>query len=50
MAETQVTVEFVDENGHTLLILTHEKLADVAVWNKHRAGWIAACDRMERVL
>jgi len=50
MAETHVTVDFLDEGAHTRLILTHERLADVALWNKHRAGWIAACDRMDTIL
>ena len=50
MGETRVTVEFFDKRGHTLLILTHEKLPDVTRWHRHRAGWIAACDRMERIL
>jgi len=49
-SESRVTVEFVDELGGTRLILTHERLPDVPLWHRHRAGWIAACDRMEESL
>ena len=47
MAESRVTVEFLDERGDTRLMLTHDRLPDVPLWHRHRAGWIAACDRME---
>jgi uncharacterized protein YndB with AHSA1/START domain len=50
MAESRVTVEFHDEHGATRLILTHDRLPDIPLWHRHRAGWIAACDRMEQVL
>jgi uncharacterized protein YndB with AHSA1/START domain len=50
MSESRVTVEFHDEQGTTRLILTHDRLPDVQLWHRHRAGWIAACDRMEQVL
>ena len=50
LAETRVTVDFLDEDGRTRLVLTHDRLPDIPMWHRHRAGWIAACDRMERVL
>ena len=50
MSETLVTVEFLEEDGRTRLILTHDRLPDIPMWHKHRAAWIAACDRMEDVL
>jgi uncharacterized protein YndB with AHSA1/START domain len=50
MSETLVTVEFRDEDGRTRLILTHDRLPDIPMWHRHRAAWIAACDRMEQVL
>ena len=50
MSESQVTVEFLDEKGATRLILTHDRLPAVTLWHRHRAGWIAACDRMEQIL
>ena len=46
----RLTPEFLEEHGHTRLILTHEKIVDLALWHKHRAGWIDACERMERIL
>jgi len=50
MSESRVTVEFVDEQGDTRLTLTHDRLPDIPLWHRHRAGWIAACDRMEDAL
>ena len=50
MAESRVTVEFLDEHGDTRLTLTHDRLPDIPLWHRHRAGWIAACDRMEDTL
>ena len=50
MSESRITVEFHDERGATRLILTHDRLPDISLWHRHRAGWIAACDRMERIL
>lgn len=50
MSESRVTVEFHDEHGDTRLILTHDRLPDIPLWHRHRAGWIAACDRMEQIL
>ena len=50
LPESQVTVDFFDERGGTRLVLTHAQLPDVGVWHRHRAGWIAACDRLERAL
>ena len=50
MPETRVTVEFLAVDQGTEIVLTHENLPSVPSWQQHRAGWIAACDRMERVL
>jgi uncharacterized protein YndB with AHSA1/START domain len=50
MSESRITVEFHDEHGATRLILTHDRLPDIPLWHRHRAGWIAACDRMEQIL
>ncbi len=46
MPETRVTVEFVEIAGATELILMHEYLPEISVCLQHRAGWIAALDRM----
>jgi uncharacterized protein YndB with AHSA1/START domain len=50
LPESHVTVEFFEEQGGTRLVLTHAMLPDVATWHRHRGGWIAACDRLERAL
>jgi uncharacterized protein YndB with AHSA1/START domain len=48
--ETRVTVVFLPVEGGTEVIVTHENFPDVALWQRHRDGWIAACDRMEQIL
>lgn len=50
MPETRVTVEFLAVDRGTEIILTHENFPGVPSWQQHRAGWIAACDRMEVIL
>ena len=47
MPETRVTVEFHARDGGTEVILVHQPIADARLWNRHRTGWIDACDRME---
>jgi uncharacterized protein YndB with AHSA1/START domain len=50
MPETRVTVEFHAVNGGTEVLVLHENFPDVRTWQRHRTGWIDACDRMEHVL
>jgi uncharacterized protein YndB with AHSA1/START domain len=50
MPETRVTVEFLALDEGTEIVLTHENFPDIPSWQQHRSGWIAACDRMERIL
>ena len=50
MPETQVTVEFLSIETGTEVVVLHENFPDARLWNRHRSGWIAACDRMERIL
>src|SRR5262245_24300118 len=50
MPETVVSVEFHVVATGTKVVVTHENFPDVRLWHKHRAGWIDACDRMERTL
>jgi uncharacterized protein YndB with AHSA1/START domain len=50
MPETRVTVEFLPVDQGTEVILTHGNFPDVPAWQQHRGGWIAACDRMEKIL
>jgi uncharacterized protein YndB with AHSA1/START domain len=48
--ETLVTVAFVEYPGGTELSLRHENFADFGIRHQHRSGWIAACERMDRIL
>jgi uncharacterized protein YndB with AHSA1/START domain len=50
MSETRVIVEFLKVGGETDVVLTHENFSDIELRHQHRSGWIAACDRMERIL
>ena len=50
MAETRVTVEFRSIEGSTDVVVVHENFPDVRLWQRHRSGWIAACDRMDQIL
>jgi uncharacterized protein YndB with AHSA1/START domain len=50
MPETRVTVEFLALEGGTEVVVLHENFPDVPLWQRHRSGWIAACDRMEQIL
>ena len=49
MPQTNVTVQFISEGATTLVLLTHEHLPEIAVCLQHRAGWIAAWHRLERI-
>ena len=48
MPATRVTVQFVESNGATEVVLMHEDLPDIAVCLRHRNGWIAAWGRIEK--
>jgi uncharacterized protein YndB with AHSA1/START domain len=50
MPETLVTVEFAEAVGGTELTLRHENFAEAVARQQHRAGWIAACNRLDRSL
>lgn len=50
ISETWVTVEFLARDQGTEIVLTHDNFPNVPSWQQHRGGWIAACDRMERIL
>ena len=50
MPETRVTVKFQAVEGGTDVVVVHENFRDVKLWQRHRGGWIAACDRMEQIL
>lgn len=50
MPPTQVTVQFIADGAATILILTHGRIPDAAVCLQHRSGWLAALERLSRVL
>lgn len=50
MPETLVAVDFQSVQDGTEVIVVHQNFSDVALWQRHRSGWIAACDRIERIL
>ncbi len=50
MAPTLVTVEIDGSEGGTVLTLRHENFADSEIRSQHRTGWIAACNRLDRVV
>ena len=48
-AETLVTVEFIDKNGATEVVLTHERFPDEHMRDEHQAGWGGCLDGLERL-
>ena len=50
MPQTRVTVQFIADGATTVVSLTHERLPEIPVCLQHRTGWIAAWDRLERIL
>ena len=50
MPETHVTLVLAACSEGTLLTLRHEKFTDSALRQQHRSGWMAACDRLDRVV
>jgi hypothetical protein len=50
MAPTLVTVEIDGSPGETLLTLRHDNFADPGTREQHRTGWIAACNRLDRLV
>jgi activator of Hsp90 ATPase-like protein len=50
MPETRVFVELRALGPATELLLTHEGLPEVPICLQHRSGWLAALDRIERIV
>ena len=50
MPQTRVTVQFIESGATTEIVLMHENLPEIPVCLQHRAGWIAAWERIERRL
>lgn len=50
LAETLVTVEFLDRGGNTELVLTHELFPNDDARKRHEAGWTACFDKLASVV
>jgi uncharacterized protein YndB with AHSA1/START domain len=50
MPETLVTLELSGTQHDTLLTIRHEHFVDAGARQQHRSGWIAACDRLDRLV
>ena len=50
MPETRVTVEFLEREGGTEVVLIHENLPEIPICLRHREGWLVAWDRIEQSL
>jgi len=50
MPETLVTLELVGSESETVLTLRHDRFIDLPSSRQHRGGWMAACDRLERMM
>tara|TARA_B110000211_G_C13853159_1_gene453118 strand:- start:17 stop:469 length:453 start_codon:yes stop_codon:yes gene_type:complete len=44
---TQVTVDFIDKNKQTEVVLRHEKLPSNTACDMHKLGWEGALDQLE---
>lgn len=50
MPETRVTVRFIEIDNGTEVTLLQEHLPEIGICLQHRAGWIAAWERLEPVV
>jgi len=50
MPQTRVTVHFVESGGATEVVLIHDQLPEIGICLRHRSGWLAAWERLERSL
>ena len=50
MPETLVTLELHGSETETLLTLRHDNFTDPDMRQQHRSGWMAACDRLDRLV
>jgi uncharacterized protein YndB with AHSA1/START domain len=48
--ESLVTLTFREDNGGTLLTLTHEQFFDEAARDRHQYGWSGAMEKLEKYL
>ncbi len=48
-AETLVTVEFIQKDGATEVVLTHERFPDEHMRDEHQAGWGGCLEGLDRL-
>ncbi len=48
--DTLVTIDFIDKNGTTELVVSHEKMDISEMRQRHSAGWLGALERLDRWL
>ena len=48
--ETVVTVEFDGSDSETVPTVRHDNFDDLGTRHQHRSGWIAACNRLDRLV
>jgi uncharacterized protein YndB with AHSA1/START domain len=48
--QTLVTVELTEQQGGTLVELTHEGFADATICERHNQGWNASFDVLEKLV
>lgn len=48
--DSLLSLDFIDRNGDTELVLTHEKLASVESRDRHEHGWTMIVDQLATIL
>ncbi len=48
-AETLVTVEFIDKDGATEVVITHERFPDEHMRDEHQQGWDGCLEGLDRL-
>jgi uncharacterized protein YndB with AHSA1/START domain len=48
--DSLLSLDFIDRNGDTELVLTHEKLASVESRDRHEHGWTLIVDQLATIL
>jgi uncharacterized protein YndB with AHSA1/START domain len=50
MPQTRVTVRFFSKGEATIVVLEHDGLPEISVCLRHRSGWLAALERIQKIL
>ena len=49
-AETLVTIDFLEQDGSTEIVLTHQRFANAAMTARHQQGWTVLLERLAGVV